>query len=463
MLLTPQQLSKAPDWQQQLNLDNPQQLVGPDEYSPDLKKLLQGRTLRNWLLKNGGSSSAGTIVKTPAGCILTPVSMLGSQPPQRMITVPTHAEMQRIQARQQQGQSSAVDLARLQLGELCRAIQEALQLPADTAMRDADFRQQLGRMQAAVPKILSTAFASFCDLISFQHTFLLPEMETSLFCSIMTMQALRKKIHVTTRLELIQQHHLESMAAVQEAAATATAAQVAECWDRLLRELQVTIFDPINMWQSSRQQLRQQVQQSEGLCAAIRDAAVMQCYIVARKCSSGSQRVRGMALRAAAGSIGASAFILQNVADCVIKDPKGLMDALYHRLVPGIEQLKELATALHSVAQQLPAGAASSVHELLHKHGLLVQCAAKLQLQQLSIQGSGLLSPADILGLWVGAIPAGATIQQIYDTLSVAEAGSSNSSSRNLGSSEPVMEVGSEAHLRLVARFLKEVSQCILL
>lgn len=467
MVLTVECLTRqVANWRNQLDLENNAKLVGPEQYDAQLKELLRGRRVHSWLQNDirclkissssdiASSSSPGSdimIVKGPAACILTPTSMLSTQQAQRVLTLPVGAQMQQLQHKQDLRLASAVDLARLQLGKLCVGIQTALKLP-DGMDVDQQLSGFLLRKREEAVKLVTEAFHIFSDLISFQEAFLLPDMEETLVCCLLNILAGQRKLKFPKRLELVQNRHTESIAAVQVAVAAVVAKHVGRCWDKLVSDLEANILRPVDMWQRSRGQMQQQAEQT-GLFDQLRDAAVLKCYMAARALSGTTGHADRVQVVAPTSAMPPA---LAEIASKVAKNPDRVISALYQNLRPTSRQLRAVAAALQTVADQLPGDAASSVKDLLVQTAALKACAEQLPELQPHPDAADILKPLDVVALWLWALPESVTIEQLLASLHQSDSISNTSSGGSADYAD--MTVGSEAHFGLVEKLLSQVS-----
>lgn len=447
------ELAEVPNLLHKLDFkENSQSLAGPDKYGKQLVahfKHDQSRlaALRCWLLD--ARTSTQEVVKTPAGCYLTPVTTQGGQQP--FLQVPSSAEMQRLQFKLQQHRAlSPVETARLKMAQLCEEIQAVVKSAAEAAAAETDpaLQEMLLRQLDDVPKWMNESFGSCADLVRLQYNIVLPQMLSKLDCKILTSQA-KRNLPTLRRLLLVQDQHEANMAAVSEVAADAVKAQVVACGERLLRELQNKLLNPVSVWSANSQWLQQQLQQAEGLSTVLRDITVLQCYLLARKHSNGHRAGACSSIESCNPSLK-----LPQVASFLRSNADEFVKCLYHRVLPTGEQLKAAAAALHKIAMlQLPGKADSSCHALLHvETDLLEQVATDLKLPALHIPLLGRLDPSSIMGLWLGALPEVLSTGELYGALCKQNTSSSN------GSSEAAKVIGSDQYLKLVSNLLEKVS-----
>lgn len=418
------------------------------------------------------SQSETSAVGAAAGhCVLLPMQQkttLGSGEPFITLMVQQQTVQQQPRADADTDDTCA---ARLKLGHIAAKLQAALQPSA--AIASTSFGLELRLLQGRVPSMLIAAFEAVSDFDRLVYPTLMQTMAEELYRGITSTQVdVAKKMMRNKLLQLIKDYSKMKEAMLLEVDKKVT--EVVEmCWQKLLYSVKTQIVDKVQLYVADQQHQQQQIRQIGGFSKAVSDLIELRMYmsgmnsrIWADAQLGPQQLLPATARREAGGSSSKAAFnqplIPTAIAQLVLQGPDVFDDETLVAILPQTQHLRQLADRVMELLQQngVP-GSNYTLHQVQQEPALVKWCA-----EVLKVQLPDGISAADLVQLWLGALPAEATIDEL------ARAASEESAARPSAGTQPGQQagdgfaahalddakvIGSELYMVLLMQLLKQV------
>lgn len=414
-----------------------------------------------------------TCVLPPAAhCLLSPLREAFASVLHRPFITPAQQQRQ-----QHQHQNQHVLSAQGELQLIAAGLASALQPPAGLA-GTADcviLLRELEMLKSHIPGCMTRAFVSLSDLVQFMCPAVMQVMTERLYLKVVSLLVSAHGCQIPQKMKLLAAKSQELKDTMLQAIDEAVDDALAKHWETFLQLIEDHITRPVSFFMSNQRQRLQQIQQSGGLCKAVREVIELRCFMLMDQGSDSSSRegrqpsAAGPSNQASHSSTSTAAQLQlpTAIAQVLLEDPDEFWDTTLDDILPQPSQLQQLASKLLHLARQHKASFRinSSVQQLLHcpNHEWLPQCAAQLSVQDLPAG----ISPIDAVQLWLAALPPAATIQELEHALcSTADAGTTATYEHAGPRAEPAATaavtgdaraIGSEGHTKLLTQCVEEV------
>lgn len=375
--------------------------------------------LQKAMIYTCGVSLKSLVCAAVGECVLLPLQQVASFGNSEPLIVLTSQQ-------QQQRSSSAagsVSAARQKLDNIASRLQAALQ-PSATAA-GSSISTLLKALRARVPAMVTAAFQSLSDFDKLMYPTLMTTMTNNLYIGIASTLAGTGSCQMHNKLAKLTAEYSKLRQDMMQEVNVTVNKVVEMCWDKLLNDVEVQIIRPVREFMTDQQHHQQQMQQSDGLCKALSDLVELQCFM-AGMCSDSAghdkQRRTAAARHDQPGCSSSShssdtdsfvqPLLPRSISQLVLEHPEDLNDEFLAAILPQTQQLALLTIKLLELSQQPPEGRLAqdcTLQQLRQQPQVLQWCAAALHLQP--PEG---IPPADVVQLWLGALPGPITVLQLH-------------------------------------------------